>query len=109
MPVGLPTCPSAASADELVARYEQRSGIPVRHREWYRALAAYKVAVISLLASMLFDAGLSDDPRYLEMGFGVPYVTGLGLHDLGIDEQMEPGPVTARPERIKAVRAAAKV
>jgi aminoglycoside phosphotransferase (APT) family kinase protein len=108
MPVGLPTCPSAPSSDELVARYEERSGIPVRHREWYRALAAYKVAVISLLASMLFDAEHSDDLRFMEMGFGVPYVTGLGLHDLGIDEEIEAGPVTARPERIKAVRAAAK-
>jgi aminoglycoside phosphotransferase (APT) family kinase protein len=108
MPVGLPSCPSAPSADELVARYEERSGISVRHREWYRALAAYKVAVISLLASMLFDEGHSDDLRYMEMGFGVPYLTGLGLHDLGIDEEIEPGPVTARSARIKAVRAAAK-
>lgn len=107
MPVGLPSCPSAPSADELVARYEERSGISARHREWYRALAAYKVAVISLLASMLFDDGHSDDLRYMEMGFGVPYVTGLGLHDLGIDEEIEPGPVTARPERIKAARATA--
>jgi aminoglycoside phosphotransferase (APT) family kinase protein len=108
MPVGLPSCPGAPSADELVARYEQRSGIPVRDRSWYRALAAYKVAVISLLASMLFDAGSSDDLRYLEMGYGVPYVTGLGLRDLGIDEEIEAGPVTARPERIAAARAAAK-
>jgi aminoglycoside phosphotransferase (APT) family kinase protein len=108
MPVGLPSCPSAPSADELVARYEERSGISARHREWYRALAAYKVAVISLRASMLFDAGHSDDLRYMEMGYGVPYVTGLGLHEFGIDEEIEAGPVTARPERIKAARTAEK-
>jgi aminoglycoside phosphotransferase (APT) family kinase protein len=107
MSIGLSSCPSAPSSDELVARYGKTSGISVQHREWYRALAAYKVAVISLLASMLFDAGHSDDLRYMEMGFGVPYLTGLGLHDLGIDETIDPGPVTARPERIKAVRAAA--
>ena len=107
MPVGLTGVPGAPTTDELVARYEELSGIPVRHRGWYRAMQAFKVAVISLLGSMLFDAGHSDDLRHAQLGYGVPVLTGVGLAALGVDEELEPGPVTPRRKRIDAVRAGA--
>jgi aminoglycoside phosphotransferase (APT) family kinase protein len=97
--------PGALTVDQLVARYEQLTGIAVRHREWYRAFQAFKMAVIMLVGTMLFDAGSSDDLRLAEMGKAVAPVTRLALHQLGIAEELESGPVTARKERVREVRA----
>lgn len=107
IPVGLPSRPGALTADELVARYQERTGIEVTHREWYRAMQAYKLAVIMLLGSMLFDAGHSDDLRLAEMAFGVGFVTAAGLRDLGVDGELDAGPVAPRDERIREVRSRA--
>jgi aminoglycoside phosphotransferase (APT) family kinase protein len=107
LPVGLTSRPGAISAGELVSRYEERTGIAVRNREWYRALQAFKLAVIMLLGSMLFDAGHSDDLRLFEMSYGIPLMTSAGLHDLGVSGVSEAGPIAPRWERVRAVRAGA--
>ena len=108
LPVGLPTRPSALTADELVARYEARTGITVLHRPWYRAFQMFKVLVIQLVGSMMFDQGISDDLRLADMGMGIPYMTPMGLRDLGVDDELESGPVVPSSDRIAAVRAAAR-
>ena len=96
--------PSSLSVDEFVARWEERTGITARHREWYRALQTYKMAVIMLVGGMLFDAGHSDDLRLAEMASVVPLVTELALRELGVAERPEHGPVGVRAERVKEVK-----
>ena len=105
LPVGLNSRPGSLTADELVSRYEERTGIRVQNREWYRALQAYKLAVIMLLGSMLFDGGHSDDMRLSDMSYGIPLMTGAGLHELGVEEVLESGPIAPRRDRVHEVRA----
>jgi aminoglycoside phosphotransferase (APT) family kinase protein len=100
--------PGSLTVDEFVARYQELTGIVVRHREWYRAFQAFKMAVIMFVGAMLFDAGASDDLRLAEMGAAVPLVTRLALHELNLTQDLAPGPVTARKERVKEVRARAQ-
>ena len=102
-PVGLPTVPGAPSIDELLERYQALTGIAVEHRAWYRALAGLKMAVINLSGAMMLDSGESDDPKFLMFGVTVPFLTQLALHEFGIDEQIDPGPVAPRQERIDEV------
>ena len=103
MRLGITSCPGCLTVDEFVARYQDRTGITVRHREWYRAFQGFKTAVILLLGAMLFDGGWSDDLRFVEMGAGVAWLTRSALRELGIDERLESGPVTVREERVQAV------
>ncbi|KUH85175.1 MULTISPECIES: phosphotransferase family protein [unclassified Mycobacterium] len=93
MPVGIPTHPAALTIDEIIARYETSSGIAVRHREWYRALNAFKLAVINLVGAHLFDTGATDDQRFLLNAYGIPLFTQMGLTDLDVSEQLDDGPV----------------
>jgi aminoglycoside phosphotransferase (APT) family kinase protein len=93
--------PGAMTTDNAVALYEELTGIAVRHRDWYRALQGFKLAVIMLVGSMLFDSGISDDARLAYMGLGVSMFTEAALAELGVDERLETGPVTARPERME--------
>lgn len=95
---------SHSDIDRLLARYEQLTGIVVHDRPWHRALQALKMAVIMLVGAMHFDAGFNDDLRLAAMGSLVPFVTDIGLRDLGVEEQLEPGPVEARQERVEQVR-----
>lgn len=103
-PVGLTSRPTAPSFDDVLERYEERSGITVEHRPWYRAFQAYKTAVILLVGAMLFEAGDSEDLRYLEMALGVDMTTQVGLRDLGVDQQLEAGPVLPSDARIEAAQ-----
>ena len=105
-PVGITSHPSAPTIDDFLARYEEVSGISTRNREWYRALNAFKMAVICLIGSMLFDDGVTDDQRFLLNAHGISLLTQVGLADLGISEKLEDGPVMPRDERIRAVQAA---
>lgn len=97
--------PGGLTTDELVARYEALSGIPVAHREWYRAFEGFKMCIIMLVGAMLFDQGASDDLRFAFMGMAVDRYTKPALAELGVDDVLEPGPVTAREERVRAVQA----
>jgi aminoglycoside phosphotransferase (APT) family kinase protein len=92
--------PSSLTTDELVTRYADCTGRQVRDLEWHRALQGFKLGVILLLGSMLFDAGHSDDPRLGYMGYGVEMFTTPALAELGIEEPPEQGAVLARPERL---------
>ena len=103
MPVGITSRPSSLTVDEFVARYEERTGIVVQHRKWYRAMQIFKVNVIQLIGSMLFDAGHTDDPRAIGMATGIEMMTPMGLSDLGITEELANGPIFPRRERIKEV------
>lgn len=95
-PVGLASHPGAPAIDDLLAHYTAVSGITPQHRPWYRALAAYKMAVICLIGSMLYAAGHSTDERYALNAYGIPMITKLGLSELGVTEALDDGPVLAR-------------
>ena len=49
-------------ADELVAMYVEAWGEPVGHLDWFRALAAYKFAIISGFNLALHRRGKREDP-----------------------------------------------
>ncbi len=108
MPAGLTSRPTSLTADEFVARYEQRSGIAVEHREWYRAMQVFKLAAIQLVGSMLVDAGEWNDPRGIGMAHGIEMMVPIGLRALGIDERLEMGPIFPREERINEVLGSAR-
>ncbi|WP_326547207.1 phosphotransferase family protein [Mycolicibacterium sp. ND9-15] len=93
MPVGIPSHDAALSIDEIIARYEASSGIEVRHREWYRALNAFKLAVINLVGAHLYDTGATDDQRFALNAYGIPLFTQMGLADLGVSDKLDDGPV----------------
>ena len=95
--------PGSMTADEMLALYQQLTGITVRHRDWYVALELYKMLAILLVAAMLFDGGASDDLRFAQMGGAIPHYTAVALARLGVDEPLEPGPVAAREERVHEV------
>jgi aminoglycoside phosphotransferase (APT) family kinase protein len=95
-PVGLTSHPAALGIDELLARYTEVSGIVPANREWYRALNAYKMAVICLIGSMLYAAGSTTDERFAMNALGIPLLTQLGLGELGVTEKLDDGPVLAR-------------
>jgi len=97
--------PGGLTTDDLVARYEELSGIAVVHREWYRAFQGFKMCIIMLVGSMLFDQGVSDDLRFAYMGMAVHMYTKPALAELGNDDDLEPDPVTARAERVREVQA----
>jgi aminoglycoside phosphotransferase (APT) family kinase protein len=101
---GVTRQPGALSTDDFVTYYESLTGSQTHSRAWYRAMQTFKLGVISLIGVMLFDAGHSDDLRLSDMGIGIPWFTQMGLRDLGIDEEVEAGPVTAREERVAEVR-----
>jgi aminoglycoside phosphotransferase (APT) family kinase protein len=94
------TLPSSLSIDELVTRYEQQSGIATHDLVWHRSFQRYKLGVIMLIASMLFDSGESDDPRFSMMGRVVAMYTTPAFADLGLDNVEDQGAVMARPERL---------
>ena len=94
------TLPSSLSIDELVTRYEEKSGIATHDLVWHRSFQRYKLGVIMLIASMLFDSGESDDPRFSMMGRVVAMYTTPAFADLGLDNVEDQGAVMARPERL---------
>jgi aminoglycoside phosphotransferase (APT) family kinase protein len=102
-PNALTQLPGALSPDEFVAQYEELTGIAVVHRAWYRAFQGFKMVVIMLVAAMLFDRGFTDDLRFAYMGLAVAPYTRQALASLGIDDELEPGPVTVREERMNEI------
>ncbi len=106
-PVGITSHPAALSVDALLAHYEAVSGIKVQNRSWYRALNAYKMAVICFIGAMLIDGGHSDDQKLVLAAYGTSMLTKVGLGELGIDEPLDDGPVMPRGERIQQVQALA--
>jgi aminoglycoside phosphotransferase (APT) family kinase protein len=108
METSWPTWVAAAEGltmDDLIARYEDLTGIRVRHRAWYRALARFKLAVILLVGGSLFEAGHSDDLLLADAAHIIHPFTIQGLHELGIDDEIDSGPVLPDSERVESVRA----
>lgn len=105
MPVGITSKPSSLTVDEFVTRWEQRTGIAVQHRSWYLAMQVFKVDVIQLIASMLYDAGHWDDPRAIQMAMGIELMTPIGLNSLGVTDELPMGPIYPREERMQAAQA----
>jgi aminoglycoside phosphotransferase (APT) family kinase protein len=102
---GYPTsAPGALTVDDFVARWEQLTGIRAEHRRWYRAFQSLKMAAILFVGGQLFDSGHSDDLRLSEMTNAIVPVTRRALGELGLDDEVEPGPVRPRPERIREVK-----
>jgi hypothetical protein len=62
--------------------------------------------VILFVGGMLFEGGCTDDLRLAEMGLAVHPMTLRALRELGVEEHLEPGPVSPSEERIRAVRGA---
>jgi aminoglycoside phosphotransferase (APT) family kinase protein len=105
---GFTTSPGALSVDKFSARWEERTGIRTQHREWYRAFQLYKMAVINLVGGRLFDDGHSDDLRFADMAYAVPFLTTMAITELGIEEELEPGPIFPRKERVAEARTKAE-
>lgn len=95
-PVGLPTVTGAPTVNEMIARYEELTGISTQHREWYRAFQGLKMAVINLSGSMMYDRGESDDPKLKALGHAVHWMTRRTLLEFGITDDLESGPVLPR-------------
>lgn len=105
IPVGITSKPSSLTVDEFIARYETQTGTTIEHRRWYRAMQVFKVGVIQLIGSMLFDAGHWNDPRAIGMARGIELMTPIGLRDLGVIEPIAMGPIFPRDERMQSVGA----
>src|SRR5947209_5797363 len=82
--------PSSVTAP---TRWRALTGREPRDLTWHRALQGFKLGVIMLLGSMLFDARHTDDPRLGLMGHGVDMFTTPALAELGVDEPPEQGAV----------------
>ena len=65
--------------DELVARYEERSGRPVAALGWYQALALWRAAVFMEGNYRRYTAGLTDDPYLAHFDEGVPALAEKAL------------------------------
>jgi aminoglycoside phosphotransferase (APT) family kinase protein len=58
--------------DELIARYEERSGRSMAALNWYQALALWKAAVFMEGNFKRFSMGSTDDPYLASFDHGVP-------------------------------------
>lgn len=106
MPVGIPSHEAAPPIDDIVVHYAAASGLTIANREWYRAFNAFKLAVINLVGSRLFDDGATDDRRFMLNAYGIPLFTQMGLAELGVTEQLEDGPVLPSEARMKQAQSA---
>ncbi|WP_434086241.1 phosphotransferase family protein [Mycobacterium lentiflavum] len=103
-PVGITSHPDALDIEALLEHYQTASGITLRHRSWYRAFNAYKMAVICLIGAMLVDGGHSDDQKLMLAAYGTSMLTQVGLAELDITEPIDDGPVLPREERIRQLQ-----
>ena len=74
--------PGFLSRQELVARYEERSGRRAARLGWYRGLALWKAAVFLEGNYRRWLDGGTDDPYYRRMGEGVPRLVRQALAEL---------------------------
>lgn len=73
--------------EELVERYENKTGIEYNHDVFYRTLAVYKLAGLGEMFFARHIVGDSDDPLYPKMKEGVPRIADRAI---GIIEGDEP-------------------
>jgi aminoglycoside phosphotransferase (APT) family kinase protein len=79
------SAPGTPPADELVARWETKTGIEALHRPWYRAMQGLKIAAILLVGGYLYESGESSDRRLLDMSLGAVPLAQAALADLGVE------------------------
>ena len=65
--------------DELIARYEERTGRSMSNLRWYQALALWKTAVFLEGNYKRFLQGASDDAWYRLMDEGIPEIARAAL------------------------------
>ena len=78
---GLTRAPGFPTRDELVARYEERSGRAMGDLRWYRVLALWKLIVFMEGNYRRAQAGSTDDPYLTRFGEGIE---GLAEHALAL-------------------------
>jgi aminoglycoside phosphotransferase (APT) family kinase protein len=71
--------PGFPTRDDLVARYEQRSGRSMSDPRWYTTLALWKSAVFLEGSYKRRLAGTTDDPFFDRLEEGVPEIAGRAL------------------------------
>jgi aminoglycoside phosphotransferase (APT) family kinase protein len=64
--------PGFASRDDLVSRYQERSGLAVLDLAFYLVLAVWKLAILLDGSYARHLAGMTDDPFFASMEEGVP-------------------------------------
>jgi aminoglycoside phosphotransferase (APT) family kinase protein len=77
------------SRDELIARYEERTGRSMSDLRWYQALALWKTAVFLEGNYKRFLQGASDDQWYGLMDRGIPEIARAAL-----EVTRQPAPAT---------------
>jgi aminoglycoside phosphotransferase (APT) family kinase protein len=70
------TQPGFPSREELIARYEERSGRSMGDVRWYAALALWKAAIFLEGSYKRLLAGTTDDPFFELLDTGVPDLAG---------------------------------
>ncbi len=85
MPGSINTVPDSITAEEMIARYEARSGITLEHRDWFRAFGAFRMLAIMCVGAWLFEQGHSSDRRLRNMSFAIDFIAPMALAQLGID------------------------
>ncbi|MCC6382662.1 MAG: phosphotransferase family protein, partial [Dehalococcoidia bacterium] len=58
---GLSSLPGALTKEEMLRRYEERTGISTAALHFYEVLAGFKMVAILFVGAMLFDSGKSND------------------------------------------------
>jgi aminoglycoside phosphotransferase (APT) family kinase protein len=74
--------------EELVARYEEKTGYEFQHPKFYRALAVYKLAGLGEMFFRRYLEGNSDDPMYPKMRDGVPALADRALRIIEGEEPL---------------------
>ncbi len=64
--------PGFATRDEMIARYEERSGRSVANLDFYTTLAIWKLAILLEASYSRHLAGTTDDPFFETLDKGVP-------------------------------------
>jgi aminoglycoside phosphotransferase (APT) family kinase protein len=77
---GITTLEGFAEREELVARYREWTGRPVRALDWYRVLALFKLAIIGAGIYSRFARGQTTDARFEGMGAGIPKIADRALN-----------------------------
>ncbi len=70
------------SADEIVVRYEQHTGLDCSNINWYRALASFRIAVILQQIYIRYVRGQTTDERFASLGAVVGPIAAAGLDQL---------------------------
>jgi aminoglycoside phosphotransferase (APT) family kinase protein len=70
------------SADEIVVRYQQKTGLDCSSINWYRALASFRIAVILQQIYIRYARGQTTDERFSALGAVVGPIAAAGLDQL---------------------------